>query len=66
MPKQIRQDLKRKCDILTNNLNHALYQAMALYNVYYPDYPDYYPYCELWCKALDSMIESVANFKEVI
>ena len=66
MPKQFRQDLKRKCDILVNNLNHALYQAAALYQVYYPDYPDYYPYPELWYQTLESIIESVTNFKEEI
>jgi hypothetical protein len=66
MPKQKRWDLKRKCDIILKNLNHALYQAQNLYQVYYPDYPEYYPFPELWCQAIDSLIESVSKFREEI
>jgi len=66
LPKQKRWDLKRKCDIILKNLRHALGEAQSLYEVYYPDYPTYYPFPDVWRMALVELIESVENFREGI
>ena len=66
MPKQKRWDLKRRCDLMEANLNRALHQCNQLYNVYYPDYPDYYPVIDVWCSAISTLTLSISSFKEEI
>ena len=63
MPKQKRWDLKRSCEFMETNLARALKQSNKLYNVYYPNYPDYYPIIECWCIAIHQLQLSVVKFK---
>jgi len=66
MPRSKRWDLKRKCDYIIADINNALELCEYLFNTYYPNYPDYYPFVQTWIEALLAIKESVQKFKEGI
>lgn len=66
MPKSKRWDLKRKCDYIIADIDNALELCGKLWDTYYPNYPDYYPFVNTWIEALLAIKESVSNFREMI
>jgi len=66
MPRSKRWELKRKCDYIIADVDRALKLCGDLMEVYYPNYPEYYPFVQTWIDAFRAIKESVQNFREGI
>jgi len=66
MPRSKRWTLKRKCEYIVADINNALTLCGQLWDTYYPNYEEYYPYVQTWIEALLAIKESVENFREMI
>jgi hypothetical protein len=62
MPRSHRWEIKRKCQYIIADIENALELCDKLMNIYYPNYPDYYIFPQLWIDALKAMRESVNLF----
>lgn len=61
-----RQKMERKAQAAVNNLNSAEDFMRELYNVYYPNYPEYFEKLEIYGQAVRQLSEAMEIFQTEI